>query len=287
MGFTISREQEEISMPFACINGVDLYYEIQGYGEPVFLLHHGFGCTKMWDRIAPKLVEHGYKTICYDRKGFGQSEIGTDFLEFYVSDRFRSESVDELESFRHWLGVDSFHAVGQCEGGVVGADYAAQYPHRVKTLVTSSTLCYSTVNMEEFNASKFTKTFEELDSDLKSKLVTWHGERTGPFFEKFRRFGGAYGRYIFDLRPTLTLVSCPALVMYPDRSFLFEVEQGVAFYRHLRDGELAVLPDCGHNTYDEQPEEYVSHIAGFLARHRFGEKKDSASKTFRPMTCAG
>ena len=65
---------------------------------------------------------------------------------------------------------------------------------------------------------------------------------------------------MFDLRPTLELVNCPTLVLYPDRSFLFEVEQGVAFYRHLPKGELAVLPNCGHNTYDEQPEQYGSHI---------------------------
>ncbi|MBI5251689.1 MAG: alpha/beta hydrolase [Desulfomonile tiedjei] len=273
-------------MPFAEINGVDLYYEIQGYGEPVLLLHHGFGCVRMWDKIVPRLVEHGYKTICYDRKGFGQSEFAG-FEDFYVSDQVRPESLSELESLRHWLGIDSFHIVGQCEGGVVAADYASQYPHRVKSMVASSTLCHSTVPLTELNASKFTKIFDELDPDLKEKLISWHGERTERFFNQFRLYGGAYGRDFFDLRPTLTLVTCPALVLYPDRSYLFEVEQGIAFYRHLQLGELAVLPDCGHNTYEEQPEEYVSHITNFLARHRFGEKAGQVSKTFRPMTCAG
>jgi pimeloyl-ACP methyl ester carboxylesterase len=33
------------------------------------------------------------------------------------------------------------------------------------------------------------------------------------------------------------------------------------------DGELAVLPKCGHNTYEQQPEEYVRHISLFLKRH--------------------
>lgn len=274
-------------MPFAEINGLRLYYEIHGHGDPVMLLHHGFGCTMMWDKIIPGLVQHGYKVIAYDRKGFGQSDQGSDFDDFYVSDQFRPECVDELEAFRDWLGVPTFHIVGQCEGGVVGVDYAVKHPQRVNNLVISSTLCYSSVAQSEFNAEKFPKKFEELDPELKKKLIGWHGVRTEPLFNQFRLFGGAYGKLMFDLRPTLESVSCPALVLYPDRSFLFEVEQGVAFYRHLPKGELSVLPKCGHNTYEERPKEYVAHIAEFLGRHRFGADLSPDAKKVGPVTCAG
>lgn len=273
-------------MPVADINGINLYYEIQGYGDPILLLHHGFGCTKMWDKVIPALVQNGYKAISYDRRGFGRSEEGADFLDFYVSDRFRAESVSELESLRHWLGVDSFHVVGQCEGGVVAVDYAANYPDRVKSIVMSSTLCHSD-DMTALNATKFTKTFQELDPDLRTKLLSWHGEKTEPFFNQFRQFGGEYGKDCFDLRTTLPSVSCPTLVLYPDRSYLFEVEQGVALYRHLPKGELAVLPNCGHNTYEEQPEEYITHVVDFLARHRFGDETRGIVGTVSPITCAG
>ena len=44
----------------------------------------------------------------------------------------------------------------------------------------------------------------------------------------------------FDLRPVLRKVSCPALVLYPDRSSIFHVEQSIAFYRDLPKGELPV-----------------------------------------------
>lgn len=274
-------------MPFAEVDGIELYYEIQGQGDPVLLMHHGFGCSKMWNAVVPQLLERGYKTICYDRKGYGQSQLGECFYDFYVSDEFRPKSVQELESLRHWLGIDSFHIVGHCEGGVVAVDYAAKYPHRVKDMVISSTLCYGTVDMADFNASKFTKSFEELDPDLRTKFLDWHGERAEELFEQFRRYGGAYGRHFFDLRPTLAFVNCPTLVLYPDRSYLFEVEQGVAFYRGLPNGELAVVPDCGHNTYEEQPEEYAAHAVNFLDRHRFGAASRRTGKKSRAITCAG
>jgi pimeloyl-ACP methyl ester carboxylesterase len=69
-------------------------------------------------------------------------------------------------------------------------------------------------------------------------------------------------------------VSCPALVLYPDRSFLFPVEQGVSFYRHLPKGELAVLPNCGHNTYEHRPKDYVRHVLQFYRRHDFSRNEE-------------
>ncbi len=46
-----------------------------------------------------------------------------------------------------------------------------------------------------------------------------------------------------------------------------DVEQGVESYRNLPEGELAVIPDCGHNTYEEKPEEYLMFVLDFLRRH--------------------
>ena len=233
------------------------------------LLHHGFGCPQMWKEIYPGLVSSGYRVIMYDRRGYGRSERGSDFKAFYVSVRFRPESVKELELLLDALALDKVYLVGQCEGGVVAVDFAAKFPNRVLSLVTSRTQCFSEMPMTEFNAMKFTKKFAELDDDLKNKLLDWHGEKYAePFFKQFVRYGGAYGKDVFDLKPVLLEVTCPALVLYPDRSFLFDVEQGVAFHKHLTGGELAVLPRCGHNTYEQQPQEYVRHLLNFLARHQ-------------------
>lgn len=257
-------------MAFAALNGRKIYYETHGEGDPILLLHHGFGCAKIWKEIYPSLVKKGHRVVMYDRRGYGRSEGGEDFQEFYVSDRFRSESVRELAALRAFLGIESFHAIGQCEGGVVAFDYAVQYPDQVKTIVVSSTQSHSTVPMHELNPTKFLKPFEELDSELKEKLLDWHGEaNAASFFNQFRRFGGAYGKEIFDLRPELPSVACPTLVLYPDRSSIFDVEQGVSLYRHLSQGELAVLPDCGHTTYEHRPKEYVREVLSFLGRHGF------------------
>ena len=257
-------------MPFVNIKQIKVYYEVHGEGDTILLLHHGFGSTKMWKDIYPSLVENGYRVIMYDRRGYGRSEKGTGFGELYVSDRFCLESVEELAMLRKILNFDSFHIIGQCEGGVIGIEYAVKYPNQIKTIVISSTQCFSKVPMVELNKSAFPKVFRDLEPEVKEKLISWHGEEhVESFYNQFRQYGGAYGKGFFDLRNLLAFVKCPALVLYPDRSILFDVEQAVEFYRSLPQGELAILPRCGHNTYEEQPEEYIRSVLNFLRRHNF------------------
>jgi pimeloyl-ACP methyl ester carboxylesterase len=268
-------------MPFETINNFQVYYEVHGEGEVIILLHHGFGCTKIWKNIYPGLVDRGYKVMMYDRRGYGQSERGDDFQVFYESDRYRSESVKELRMLKEILGIGECHLVGQCEGGVIGIDYSIKYSREVKTLTAASTQCYSDVPMTELNAMKFGKKYAYLEPELQAKMIGWHGEAAEINYDQFAGYGGAYGKEYFDLRPVLPLVSCPVLVLYPDRSSIFDVEQSVAFYRHLPRGELAVFPKCGHNTYEQRPEEYRRTILDFIERN----SKNGDSNVLPAMTC--
>lgn len=256
-------------MPFLNLKGFQIYYESHGQGETMILLHHGFGCTRMWSEIYPSLIEAGYRIILYDRRGYGRSERGNDYVEFYTSERFRPESVEELKLLKEALGIERCHLIGQCEGGVVAIDYAAKYPDEVASIAISSTQCYGEIPTEELNQQKFYKAFHDLDPEMQKKFMDWHGEEIAEAaYNQFRLYGGAYGRGFFDLRPVLPLVQCPVLVLYPDRSFIFSVEQGLAFYRRLPFGELMVLPDCGHNTYEQEPEEYIRAVLNFMKRQK-------------------
>jgi pimeloyl-ACP methyl ester carboxylesterase len=259
-------------MPFLEVNGLKVYYEVHGEGEEaIVLLHHGFGCLKIWRGIFGRFVEAGYRVVMYDRRGFGQSDDGPDFFGFYVSDGYRAYSVDELRSVKERLGIGPCHLVGQCEGGVVAVDYAARYPEDVKSIATGSTQCYSEMPMTQLNIERLIINFRDLEPRLQAKIIDWHGEMAQAKYEQFARCGGEYGVEYFDLRPQLAKVQCPALVLYPDRSSIFYVEQATAFYRGLPKGELAVFPKCGHNTYEQRPDDYVRTILDFLERTKQGE----------------
>jgi pimeloyl-ACP methyl ester carboxylesterase len=131
------------------------------------------------------------------------------------------------------------------------------------------------------NTLKFAPGFDGLEPKLRLKMMEWHGDNAAARYEQFAKYGGAYGVNFFDLRPALRLVTCPALVLYPDRSTIFDVEQSIAFYRALPRGELAVFPKCGHNTYEQRPEDYRKTLLDFLKRHR----PDAETKERPAMSC--
>lgn len=253
-------------MPFEKVNNLQLYYEVHGEGDVIVLLHHGFGPGKIWKDIYPQFVAEGFKVVTYDRRGFGRSEGGVDFQDFYETDRYRPESVEELRVLKEILGIGECHMLGQCEGGVIGVDYSVKYPGEVKTLTVASTQCYSEVPMTEVNAAKLVGKFASLDPQIQLKMADWHGKDAESRYNQFAKYGGAYGKDFFDLRPVLPMVPCPTLILYPDRSAIFDVEQSLAFYRNLSQGELAVFPKCGHNTYEQRPEDYTKTVLDFIRR---------------------
>jgi pimeloyl-ACP methyl ester carboxylesterase len=256
-------------MPSVHINGLETHYECRGEGDAVVLLHNGFSCGMMWDRIAPLVTVAGFQTLVYDRRGYGRSDGGPDFEHFYTSDDFRGEAVAALIALVDHLGIDRFHIVGQCEGGVVGVDAAVAHPRRVVTLAAASTLCTSAETMVAFNRRKFPAAFARLPAEIQQKYIRWHGrKRAEAFYRLCSRYGGAYGKGVFDLTAQLAAVGCPTLVMYPDRGYFFEVEQGVMMYRHLSRGELAVFPKCGHNIFEHYPERYAQQVIDFIGRNR-------------------
>jgi pimeloyl-ACP methyl ester carboxylesterase len=267
-------------LPYTEIKGLKVNYEVHGEGEPVVLLHHGFGCLKMWEDVWPRLTAAGFQVVLYDRRGYGSTERGPEWREWYTSDDFRTYVVEELAGLLDYLGLDRVHLVGQCEGGVLGVDFAVEHFDRAASLVAASTLCYSDITLEEFNRLKFTPDFHDLNDKIKNKMIEWHGaEQAADSYNQFARYGGAYGRGRFDLRGKLPLAACPTLVLYPDRSALFDVEQGVSMYRCLLHGELAVLPRCGHNSYDNYPAEYAELVTSFIRRAENADLRPDVMKT--------
>ena len=124
--------------------------------------------------------------------------------------------------------------------------------------------------MEDFNRQKLPASFDRLGPDLQRKYIRWHGADQGRiFYDICAQGGGCYGHSgMFDLRPAIAQVTCPSLVMYPDRGYFFDVEQGVEFYRHLANGELLVFPKCGHNIFEHYPQMYARQVVDFIRRYR-------------------
>jgi len=114
-------------MPFAHLNGADIYYELHGEGPPV-LLSHGVGSNHLhWWQQVPVLSKK-FKVITFDHRGFGfSSEDGKGPKAF----------VDDVAGLLDHLKVGKTAVVGQSMGGMTVTGFASRFPDRVTALVLS------------------------------------------------------------------------------------------------------------------------------------------------------
>ncbi len=122
-------------MPYAEIPGVRIRFtDTGGNGPAVVFLHAASGTTDSWVYQVPVFTEGGYRCIAYDRRNWGRSE------STYPAGvtRVPGSASDDLEAFADQLGLGRFHLVSTALGGIIGLDYAVEYPQRVISLVVSS-----------------------------------------------------------------------------------------------------------------------------------------------------
>lgn len=105
--------------------GGRIYFEVEGEGHPVLLIHGGLGSLRMWDDQAPTFARR-YQVIRYDTRGYGRTE--TDDVEF-------SNRADAAAVLDH-LGAASAHIVGQSRGGMIALDFVIEHPERADSLVS-------------------------------------------------------------------------------------------------------------------------------------------------------
>jgi 3-oxoadipate enol-lactonase len=112
-------------MPTLPLAGTDLYYEVDGRG-PAVLLIHGFGLdARMWDEQVAALRDEA-SLIRFDARGFGRS--GRD------SDVAYSHAQDGWALLDH-LGVTDVVVVGLSMGGRIALQTVLERPESVKALV--------------------------------------------------------------------------------------------------------------------------------------------------------
>ena len=110
---------------FVSVQGGRVYYEAEGDGPPVLLIHGGLGTLRMWDEQVPRFGER-HSVIRYDTRGFGRTE--TDDVEFANRD-------DAIAVLDH-LGVASAAVVGQSRGAMIALDLALDRSDRFDALVS-------------------------------------------------------------------------------------------------------------------------------------------------------
>ena len=117
-------------MSFAAVNGVELFYEVEGQGDWVVFAHGGDAPHLCWWRQVAALRSR-YRCLTYDARGFGHSggEMGDP----------ASSAAGDLKALLDHVGIDRAFLVGHSMGGMAVSGVAQNHPDRVRGLVMGDT----------------------------------------------------------------------------------------------------------------------------------------------------
>lgn len=115
---------------YAAVNGLNMYYEMVGTGQPVIVLHGGFGNTKMFMPDIAAFAKNN-KVILVDLQGHGRT---ADIDRPIVPD---SMAEDIAGLIKH-LKLGKTNIIGYSLGGMVALRLAIQHPELLNRVVVVS-----------------------------------------------------------------------------------------------------------------------------------------------------
>jgi pimeloyl-ACP methyl ester carboxylesterase len=115
---------------YAPVNGLQMYYEVHGSGEPLVLLHGAFATIDLWGPILTTLAEN-HRVIAVELQGHGHT---ADIERPFSYEEF----ADDIAAMMDHLGIARADVVGYSMGGNTGLQLALRHPDLVRKLVAIS-----------------------------------------------------------------------------------------------------------------------------------------------------
>lgn len=115
---------------YAEVNGLELYHEIHGEGEPLILLHGGVGASEMFGANLPELAKAG-QVIAVHLQAHGHTADVDRPMTFEAM-------ADDIAALISHLGFEQADVMGWSLGGSVALQTAIRHPETVRKLVLVS-----------------------------------------------------------------------------------------------------------------------------------------------------
>lgn len=127
-------------MPTSALNGVQLYWELSGGGEPVVLVHGSWGDHLNWAQVVPGLAA-SFQVATYDRRGHSRSERPPGQGSIH-------EDVADLAALIEHLFGKPAHVIGNSFGAAIALNLAVGRPEMLRSLVVHEPPLFSLLEGE-------------------------------------------------------------------------------------------------------------------------------------------
>jgi pimeloyl-ACP methyl ester carboxylesterase len=242
------------------VNGIEMFYEIEGTGDPLLLLHGGTGSHEDWVYAGRDEFLKHYTLILPDARGHGRS------TNPHRTITHRQCALDMLSLLDH-LGIQRCRAIGISMGGNILLHMATLQPERIAALVVVS----AAMHFPEQARKVMRQVSVENHSDAEWKTMRNRhklgDEQIRALSEWSHGMAESYDDMNFDAL-SLSKITAATLIVYGDRDFLYPVEMGVEMYRAILRSELWVVPNSNHGpVFLAAATQFAETALEFFARH--------------------
>jgi proline iminopeptidase len=281
----------------ARIRDTEIYFDIDGASlvpdgaqmrerPTAFLVHGGPGTDHSGWKTRYGRLKEKMQLVYFDHRGQGRSARGNP--EKYTLD----ENVEDMEALRRYLGLGPIVSIGASYGGRVAMAHAARYPDAVSHLILIATTAHagSIKRAKEIVAERGTPEqiamSEELSAgrlDTPEKMRRYF-EVMGPLYsrryeaksgvglgvtilepEALNRAHGPGGfLHSLDLRPQLSRITAPTLILAGRHDFRCAPEFSEEMHRLIRGSDLRIFEESAHTIGADEPQKLLDAVAGFL-----------------------
>ena len=228
-------------------NGIKIYYEEYGQGQPLLLLHGNSESIQSFRQQIPEFSKH-YRVIAVDTRGQGKSsENGMT----YSYDLF----ADDMNALLNILNIDSANILGWSDGGNTGLIMAMKYPKKVKRLVTMG----ANVFIDNSVVDKWV--FKELHKQLKEmKNDTAYADRNRV---RLINLLLTEPKHNFE---ELKIISSPVLVLAGEKDVIKE-NHTRSIAQNIRNSKLIIATKETHYYPAENSKAFNETIIEFLREY--------------------
>jgi pimeloyl-ACP methyl ester carboxylesterase len=258
-------------MPVANVNGINIYYLIEGHGEPLVMIT-GFGIDQSTWKPQVSAFKKYYQVITFDNRGVGKS----DKPKGPYSTRLMAEDTIQLMDF---LKIEKAYILGSSMGGLIAQEIAINYPERVTKLILGSTWCCQdngangvTPNMLEATNLPPRQGFNRLIDSVFNRL--FYRFILAPIIKfqvrrmKEREISGIEGQVACvkecDSLDRLPLIKAPTLVLTGTKDRVIKHESSDTISQKIPDARLVKIKNGSHAISMERSKEFNREVLEFL-----------------------
>ncbi len=231
------------------INGIQMYCEIYGSGEPLLLIHGNGSSIAAFYKQIPYFSKH-YKVIVADSRAQGKSSDADDFSYEIMA--------DDCAALLTALHIDSAYVLGWSDGGINGLLMAIRHPEKVKKLAITG------ASLEPDSTAIDSKIMEETRVQFNALKESFgnRGPKTAEDAKKFKLLKLLLEQPHIPLTD-LHKISAPTMVIAGDHDLVLPAHT-LQIFENIPNAYLWILPNSGHSTLIDYAQEFNKKTDAFF-----------------------